>query len=139
MKYLGRKGTMAISTLLTGFSLFLFTISPDPWFQTLASSIQALFSVRRPFPLNSTPPLTPKQNVSYGALYAYTPEVLPAPIRSTGSGIASLFNRIAGLTAPLLAAVLPADVPIRLAGAMYVVAFIAMCLLPIETRGMESL
>ncbi len=40
----------------------------------------------------------------YGVLYAYTPEVFPAPNRGTGTGIASFFNRVAGLCAPIVAA-----------------------------------
>jgi hypothetical protein len=78
----------------------------------------------------------------YGVIYAYTPEVFPAPVRGTGSGIASLLNRLAGFTAPLIAAHMgqsnPSG-PILLSGALYLVSFIAMVLLPIETRGMQSL
>jgi len=78
----------------------------------------------------------------YGVIYAYTPEVFPAPVRGTGSGIASLLNRLAGLSAPLIAARmgrLDPSGPILVAGSLYLVSFIAMCLLPIETRGMQSL
>ena len=78
----------------------------------------------------------------YGVLYAYTPEVFPAPVRGTGTGIASLLNRIAGLSAPVVAAQVGAEhpsAPIVLAAIMYFVAFVAMCLLPIETRGKQSL
>ena len=39
----------------------------------------------------------------YGVLYAYTPEVFPAPNRGTGTGIASCLNRIAGFCAPIVA------------------------------------
>ena len=78
----------------------------------------------------------------YGVIYAYTPEVFPAPVRGTGSGIASLLNRIAGLTAPLVAAqagLVSPSAPIWAAGGLYLVAFFAMWLLPIETRGVQSL
>ena len=78
----------------------------------------------------------------YGVLYAYTPEVFPAPVRGTGTGIASLLNRIAGLAAPVLAAEVGSahpTGPIIAAGIMYLIAFVAMCFLPIETRGMQSL
>jgi hypothetical protein len=44
----GRKGTMAISTLITGLSLFLFTVSENSSWQTFAASVQSLFSVSRP-------------------------------------------------------------------------------------------
>jgi hypothetical protein len=45
MPQFGRKGTMAISTIITGLSLFLFTLSPNPTWQTFASAVQSLFSV----------------------------------------------------------------------------------------------
>jgi hypothetical protein len=45
MPQLGRKGTMAISTGITGLSLFLFTTSSNSTWQTFAASIQSFFSV----------------------------------------------------------------------------------------------
>ena len=53
VKYIGRKGTIAVSTMLTGIILFLFTISNNPDFQTAMTSIEAFF-----------------QNIMYGVLYA---------------------------------------------------------------------
>ncbi|RDI80493.1 hypothetical protein Vi05172_g9649 [Venturia inaequalis] len=125
LKWIGRKGTMAISTLVSGIFLYLFTLSSSPPYQTFCSSIEAFF-----------------QNIMYGVLYAYTPEVFPAPSRGTGTGIASLLNRIAGFFAPVVAArfgELHPSAPILAAGACYIAAFVAMCLLPIETRGRQSL
>lgn len=78
----------------------------------------------------------------YGVLYAYTPEVFPAPSRGTGTGIASLLNRIAGFFAPVVAArfgELHPSAPVLAAGGCYIAAAVAMCLLPIETRGKQSL
>lgn len=43
------------------------------------------------------------QNIIYGTLYAYMPEVFPAPNRGTGSGISSFLDRMAGLCVPLVA------------------------------------
>jgi MFS family permease len=43
IKYIGRKGTMAISTLLSGIFLFLFTLSADSSYQLAFSSIEAFF------------------------------------------------------------------------------------------------
>lgn len=78
----------------------------------------------------------------YGVLYAYTPEVFPAPNRGTGTGIASCLNRIAGLLAPIIA-VKAGDAnpkaPIYASGGLILAAFCAMCLFPIETRGKQSL
>jgi MFS family permease len=123
--YVGRKGTMAISTLLTGIFLFVFTTSTKSDFQLAFTCLEAFF-----------------QNIMYGVLYAYTPEVFPAPNRGTGSGIASFLNRIAGLCAPIVAINAGgADprAPIYASGGLIIAAFVAMCGLPIETRGKSSL
>lgn len=125
VKYIGRKYTIAISTLITGILLFCFTISSDSNYQLTFGSLEAFF-----------------QNIMYGVLYAYTPEVFPAPNRGTGTGIASFFNRITGLCAPIVAVhaggVNP-NAPIYASGSLIIAAFLAMCCFPIETRGKQSL
>jgi sugar phosphate permease len=102
---------MAISTMLSGIFLYLFTISADSNYQLAFSCLEAFF-----------------QNIMYGVLYAYTPELFPAPNRGTGSGIASFVNRIMGLCAPIIAANAKGNpnVPVYLAGALFLVAFLAM-------------
>lgn len=125
IKYIGRKGTMAISTMITGVLLFCFTAASDSDTQLVCSCLEAFF-----------------QNISYGVLYAYTPEVFPAPVRGTGSGIASCLNRISGLCAPLVAIYssgADATIPIYVSGALMLAAFVAMCMFPIETRGRQTL
>ncbi|KAI9037738.1 putative sugar transporter [Aspergillus affinis] len=125
IKYVGRKGTMVISTMITGVLLFCFTASTNPDIQLVCSSLEAFF-----------------QNIMYGVLYAYTPEVFPAPNRGTGTGIASCLNRIAGLCAPLVAIYSGSgnvNAPIYASGSLMLAAFVAMCLLPIETRGKQTL
>ncbi|EKG18539.1 General substrate transporter [Macrophomina phaseolina MS6] len=125
IKYVGRKGTMAISTLLSGIFLYLFTLNSDSNYQLIFSSLEAFF-----------------QNIMYGVLYAYTPEVFPAPNRGTGTGIASFLNRVTGLCAPIVAinagAANPSG-PVYASGALFLAAFVAMLLLPIETRGKQAL
>ena len=119
--YVGRKGTMAVATMLSGIFLFLFTISSGASYQLAFSSIEAFF-----------------QNAMYGVLYAYTPEVFPAPNRGTGTGISSFLNRIGGSCAPIIAANIPGaspKAPIFVSGALILAAFVAMVFLPIETRG----
>lgn len=86
IKHFGRRGTMAVSLMFTGIFLFLFTISTDSNYQLGFSCMVAFF-----------------QNIAYGVLFAYSPETFPAPNRSTGSGISSGLNRLAGLCAPLIA------------------------------------
>ena len=43
MKYIGRKGTIAFSTMVTGILLFCFTISSDANYQLTFSSLEAFF------------------------------------------------------------------------------------------------
>jgi hypothetical protein len=125
IKYIGRKGTMAISTMLSGIILFCFTINANPNAQLVCSSLEAFF-----------------QNIMYGVLYAYTPEVFPAPNRGSGTGIASFFNRLCGVMAPIVAIYggqANPNAPVFAAGALFLSAFVAMVFLPIETRGKQSL
>lgn len=125
IKHVGRKGTMAIATLITAIFIFLFTVSSDPNFQLAFTCLEALF-----------------QNVMYGVLYAYTPEVFPAPNRGTGTGISSFLNRVAGLCAPIVAVNAGnanPKAPIYASGGLFLAAFVSMLLLPIETRGRQSL
>ncbi|KAE8147553.1 MFS general substrate transporter [Aspergillus avenaceus] len=124
LKYVGRKGTMAVSTMLTGVLLFCFTAVDNPKTQLVCSALESFF-----------------QMIMYGVLYAYTPEVFPAPNRGTGSGIASCLNRIAGLCAPIIGIYASSNpsAPIYASGALILVSFVAMLLLPIETAGKQAL
>ncbi|EEA20885.1 hypothetical protein TMatcc_000883 [Talaromyces marneffei ATCC 18224] len=125
IKYIGRKGTMAIATMFTGIILFCFTVSNDSNIQLLCSSLESFF-----------------QNIMYGVLYAYTPEVFPAPNRGSGTGIASFFNRLCGVMAPIVAiygAKNNASAPVYASGGLILAAFGAMVFLPIETRGKQTL
>ncbi|KAI5280465.1 hypothetical protein KEM54_003689 [Ascosphaera aggregata] len=72
----------------------------------------------------------------YGVLYAYTPEVFPAPNRGTATGVCSCLNRLMGLLAPIVAIYGSnnASAPIYASGGLMLASFVAMCLLPIETQ-----
>ena len=124
VKYVGRKGTMAFSTLVTGVLLFCFTATKDANVQLVCSSLESFF-----------------QMIMYGVLYAYTPEVFPAPNRGTGTGIASCLNRIAGLMAPIIGIYASTDpvAPIYAAGGLILAAFVAMIFLPFETAGKQAM
>ncbi|KZF24278.1 MFS general substrate transporter [Xylona heveae TC161] len=131
IKYVGRKGTMAISTAISGIFLFLFTCSTNSKYQVAFSSLEAFF-----------------QNIMYGVLKLTisftnsTPEVFPAPNRGTGTGIASFLNRVAGFCAPIVAinaGQVNPKAPVYASGGLFLAAFVAMCLLPIETMGKQSL
>ncbi|KZO91869.1 MFS general substrate transporter [Calocera viscosa TUFC12733] len=121
----GRKFAMAISTLLSGLFLFLFTT---------AKTEAAILG------WNCATSLV--ENAMYGVLYAYTPEVFPGPHRGTGDGLASCFNRVCGLMAPIIkiyAGANNASAPIFVSASLFVVASISMLLLPIETAGKAAM
>ncbi|KAI1502807.1 sugar transporter [Biscogniauxia marginata] len=123
---LGRRGTLAISTLVSAVFLFLFVaLGTTPGAQLALTCVEAFC-----------------QNIMYGVLYAFTPEIFPAPVRGAGTGVASFLNRVAGLAAPLLAANVPGDgtkAPIYLSAVLILAAFVGMVLIPIETRGRQRL
>ncbi|KAI9753046.1 MAG: hypothetical protein M1815_000145 [Lichina confinis] len=105
VRFIGRKGTMAVSTLISGVFIYLFTVAKSANYQLACTCVQAFF-----------------QN-------AITPEVFPAPNRGTGTGIASFLNRAAGLSAPIIAANISTSqpiMPIYVSGALFVASFIAM-------------
>ncbi|KAI1751295.1 sugar transporter [Xylaria castorea] len=124
--FLGRKGTLAISTFVSAVFLYLFvTLGTTPTAQLFFTSVEAFC-----------------QNIMYGVLYAFTPEIFPAPVRGAATGVASFLNRVTGLLAPLLAANIPGDgstTPIYLSAVLILAAFVGMVLIPIETRGRQRL
>ncbi|CAO1634812.1 unnamed protein product [Parajaminaea phylloscopi] len=121
----GRRGALAISTLLTG--IFIYVLST-------AKTNQAYLA------LNCVAALT--QNMMYGTLYGVTPESFPAPARGFGDGIASSFNRITGSMAPIItifAGQKNASAPLFTAGALFIVSAILAVTLRVETAGKAAL
>ncbi|KAJ1310734.1 hypothetical protein OPQ81_009256 [Rhizoctonia solani] len=117
---LGRRGTLSITTVLTGIFLFA---------STTARSSDALLGWNCGYSFTS--------NIMYGVLYAMTPELFPTKDRGTGNGIAATANRIFGIMAPIIAlyADLSTSVPIYVSGALFILAGIVTLLLPFEPRG----
>ncbi|KAI2625864.1 MFS general substrate transporter [Hypoxylon sp. NC1633] len=124
--FLGRKGTLAISTLVSAVFLFFFVaFGKTPNSQLFFTCVESFC-----------------QNIMYGVLYAFTPEIFPAPVRGAGTGVASFLNRATGLVAPILAANVPGDgtkTPIYMSAFLILAAFVGMVLIPIETRGRQRL
>lgn len=82
----GRKWAMVLSSALMGISIFIFSAVNDE-----ASNIG----------LNVLEYWA--QSMFNSVLYAFTPEVFPAPIRGTACGVASFWGRLFGIIAPLTA------------------------------------
>ncbi|CUA71355.1 putative MFS-type transporter PB1E7,08c [Schizosaccharomyces pombe 972h-] [Rhizoctonia solani] len=117
--FLGRRGTLSITTILTGVFLFA---------STTARSSDALLGWNCGYSFTS--------NIMYGVLYAMTPELFPTKDRGTGNGIAATGNRIFGIMAPIIAlyADLSTSVPIYVSGALFILAGLVALLLPFEPR-----
>lgn len=138
---LGRKGTLAVSTIVTG-GLLLGSTKSTTSLQLLGWNCAFNFS----------------SNVMYAVLYAYTPEVFPTKDRGTGNALTATSGRIGGIIAvsfcaaasdalilicsqPLVAmyADLRTSVPVYISGAMFVLSGLLSLMLPYETQGKASL
>jgi len=119
----GRRPTLAVYLVASGVFAYLFAVvAGDVWIVG-AAVLMSFFSLG-----------------SWGALYAYTPELYPTEIRTTGMGWASGMTRIAGSIAPTLGGVLLqyADnivVPLSVWTAAFIVGGAVVALLGVETRG----
>jgi len=123
IRYLGRKGTLGGALILSAVFLFAFTAARNSA-QILAFNCVATFV----------------QYIMWGALYCYTPEVIPSVHRGTGTGIAAACNRICGLMAPIIATYVGyTSTPIFVSAALYMVAGFITFILPFETRGVASM
>jgi MFS family permease len=124
LPHLGRRGTLALSTVLTGVFLFA---------ATTARSSAALLGWNCGYSFTS--------NVMYGVLYALSPELFPAPQRGTGNALVAVANRVFGIMAPIVAlyADLTTSVPIYISGALFLITGIVALLLPYEPRGKAAL
>ncbi|KAK4238013.1 synaptic vesicle 2-related protein [Achaetomium macrosporum] len=120
----GRKGTLAISTILTG--VFLYG-------STTALNSQSLLGWNCAFSFTS--------NVMYAVLYGFTPELFPTPQRGTGNALSATCNRIFGIMAPIVAmfADLQTAAPVYTSGALFIAAGVLVLLLPFESRGKAAL
>ncbi|KIX08884.1 uncharacterized protein Z518_03541 [Rhinocladiella mackenziei CBS 650.93] len=119
VRRIGRKGVGVLSCILTGVFLFLYT-------RANSSSAILGFSCAISF----------FQNIVYGILYSYTPELFPAPIRGSGNGLVAVFNRFSGLAAPFIAAYVGVNnSPIWVSAGLFIVAGVVFAILPYEMRG----
>jgi MFS family permease len=124
IKRFGRKGTLALSTILTGVFLYGSTTALDS---------NTLLGWNCGFSFAS--------NVMYAVLYAYTPEIFPTKDRGTGNALTATSNRIFGIMAPIIAmfANLETSAPVYTSGALFIAAGLICIILPFEPQGKASL
>jgi len=116
----GRRPTLIGFCLLSALGCLLFVVSPD---DILIGASLLVMS----FALLGT----------WGALYAYTPELYPTASRATGMGAAGAMARLGGLLAPSLMAFIVTGgfgLAIGLFAGLLVVAAFAATAIDIETR-----
>ncbi|WP_347266254.1 MFS transporter [Paracoccus sp. (in: a-proteobacteria)] len=116
----GRRPTLQLFLLLSAAGCFLFTVAASPW---LVAASLLLMS----FALLGT----------WGALYAYTPELYPTGLRGTGMGTASAVARVGGLLAPSILGGVVAQgfgTAMGVFAALLALAVVATLFIPTETR-----
>ncbi|CAK7262710.1 hypothetical protein SEPCBS119000_000122 [Sporothrix epigloea] len=120
----GRKGTLALSTIITGVVLYG---------STTALTSNALLGWNSAFSFASS--------IMYAVLYSFTPELFPTPQRGTGNALTATCNRVFGIMAPIIAmfANLQTSVPVYVSGALFLVAGLLVLLLPFESRGKPAM
>ncbi|PVI01381.1 MFS general substrate transporter [Periconia macrospinosa] len=123
-RILGRKGTLAASTVLTGAFILCSTTALDS---------ASLLGWNCAYNFMS--------NIMYAVLYSYTPEIFPTKDRGTGNAVTASANRVFGIMAPIVAmfADLETSVPVYVSGALFVAAGLAVLALPFESRGKASM
>ncbi|KAF2473271.1 MFS general substrate transporter [Lindgomyces ingoldianus] len=122
--FIGRKGTISVSIVLTGVFLF---------YSTTAVTSSALFGWNCAYNFMS--------KIMYAVLYAYTPEIFLTKDRGTGNAITASVNRVFGIIAPIIAMFgnLETAASVYVSGALFVAAGLLVLALPFESRGKASM
>lgn len=116
----GRKLTLQVFLLLSAAGCVLFAVATGPWLIAVALMLMS-------FALLGT----------WGALYAFTPELYPTGLRGTGMGTASAVARLGGLLAPSLLGIVVAKgfgLAIGVFAALLLLAALATLAIGTETR-----
>lgn len=124
MPRIGRKGSLALSTLLTGVFLYCSTTAKT-WYALLGWQCAWNFS----------------SAFMFAVLYTYTPEIFPSIHRGSGNALTACANRIFGVIAPIIGmeANLQTSAPVYVSGALFLLAGLLALLLPLEPRGKASM
>lgn len=116
----GRKATLAGFALLSAIGCFLFTLAASPGLIGFSLCLMS-------FALLGT----------WGALYAFTPELYPTASRATGMGMAGAMARLGGLLAPSAVALVVTDsmtLAVGIFAGLLVLAALATLAVGVETR-----
>jgi MFS family permease len=123
LPYVGRRGILGLGLILTSVFQFAFTAA-----RTQAQILGFICAVSF------------VSYIMWGALYCYTPEVIPSVHRGTGTGMAAAFNRICGLMAPIIATYVGfTNMPIFVPASLYIVAGLLAFCCPYETTGKSAM
>ena len=118
---IGRRKTLGLYLLGSGIFTYFFAAASSASFLVFMGIWMSFFALG-----------------AWGALYAYTPEVYPTPLRATGMGSASAMTRIAGAMAPMIGGWLILDNQFFLAllvfSGSYFLASAASFLLPVDMK-----
>ncbi|GAA5909478.1 uncharacterized protein JCM6883_003959 [Sporobolomyces salmoneus] len=121
---LGRKWAMCFAAVLMGVSLFLYSVV-DSFAGFTGMNLFEYWA----------------QSLYAALLYAATPELFPAPVRGSGSGIASTLGRLSSTVAPIAAGTIfnPRTFSVcYLAGGAAFVSALAIACLPFDTKGRHT-
>ncbi|OAV91187.1 hypothetical protein PTTG_04704 [Puccinia triticina 1-1 BBBD Race 1] len=121
---LGRKGSLAITSALTGISLFG---------SLTAKSSSILLVWNCLFGLNT--------NFLLSILYSYTPEIFVTKNRGTGNALTASVGRICGTLAPVvfMCTNIKSSLPVYISGSLFFAVAFTSLLLPLESHGSASL
>ncbi|MBN9060221.1 MAG: MFS transporter, partial [Rhizobiales bacterium] len=116
----GRKPTLIAFLLLSAVGCFLYAVLSDPLAIAAAMMLMS-------FALLGT----------WGALYAFTPELYPTPLRASGMGLAGAMARLGGLLAPTVVGMVVTysfNVALGLFAAILLLGAIATAAIDVETK-----
>jgi MFS transporter, putative metabolite:H+ symporter len=116
----GRRNTLGLYLLASGVATFLFAIVTGFGGLLASAVLMSFFSLG-----------------AWGSLYAWTPELYPTEIRTTGMGWASGMARVAGVISPTLGGILFALAllnALSLWAAAFAIGGLAVFLLGVETK-----
>ena len=117
----GRKPTLIGFILLSAAGCLLYSLGTDPAL-VIGSTLLMSFSLLG----------------TWGAMYAFTPEIYPTGLRATGMGTAGAMARVGGLLAPSIVAPVMATnftLALVLLSSLLVIAALGVGMIDVESRG----